>query len=53
MFYKIISMIYKIAINIVICNDCESDELAAKEVIKRTAQELHIKTDFDIYSNAP
>ncbi len=38
--------------NIVICDDCESDAMAAKEVIKRTAQELHIKTEFDIYSNA-
>ena len=38
--------------NIVICDDFESDALAAKEVIKRTAQELHIKTEFDIYSNA-
>ena len=38
--------------NIVICDDSESDALAAKEVIKRTAQELHIKTEFDIYSNA-
>jgi len=38
--------------NIVICDDCESDALAAKDVIKRTAQELHIKTEFDIYSNA-
>lgn len=38
--------------NIVICDDRESDALAAKEVIKRTAQELHIKTEFDIYSNA-
>ena len=38
--------------NIVICDDQESDALAAKEVIKRTAQELHIKTEFDIYSNA-
>ncbi len=38
--------------NIVICDDCEYDALAAKEVIKRTAQELHIKTEFDIYSNA-
>lgn len=37
--------------NIVICDDHESDALAAKEVIKRTAQELHIKTEFDIYSN--
>lgn len=38
--------------NIVICDDRESDAIAAKEVIKRTAQELHIKTEFDIYSNA-
>lgn len=38
--------------NIVICDDHESDALASKEVIKQTAQELHIKTEFDIYSNA-
>lgn len=38
--------------NIVLCDDYESDALAAKEVIKRTAQELHIKMEFDIYSNA-
>ncbi len=38
--------------NIVICDDRESDAIAAKEVVKRTAQELHIKTEFDIYSNA-
>lgn len=38
--------------NIIICDDRESDALAAKEVIKRTAQELHIKTEFDIYLNA-
>ncbi len=35
--------------NIVICDDSESDALTAKEVIKRTAQKLHIKTEFDIY----
>lgn len=46
-------IIYLTDQTIVICDDCESDALAAKEVIKRTAQELHIKTDFDIYSNAP
>ena len=38
--------------NIVICDDSKSDALAAKDVIKRTAQELHIKTEFEIYSNA-
>ncbi len=38
--------------NIIICDDCEFDALTAKEVIKRTAQELHVKTEFDIYSNA-
>lgn len=38
--------------NIVICDDSESDALTAKKVIKRTAQELHIKTEFDIYSKA-
>lgn len=38
--------------NIVICDDQESDALAAKEVIKQTAHELHIKTEFDIYSKA-
>lgn len=38
--------------NIVICDDSESDALAAKEVIKRTAHELHIKTEFEIYSKA-
>lgn len=37
---------------IIICDDCESDAMSAKEVIKRTAQELHVKTEFDIYSNA-
>lgn len=37
---------------IIICDDCESDALAAKEVIKRTAQKLHMKTEFDIYANA-
>lgn len=38
--------------NIVICDDNESDALAAKEVIKQTVQELHIKTDYDYYLNA-
>ena len=38
--------------NIIICDDCETDALAAKEVIKQAAHELHIKTEFDIYSNA-
>lgn len=38
--------------NIIICDDCESDALAAKEVIKQTVHELHIKAEFDIYSNA-
>lgn len=38
--------------NIVICDDCESDVLSAKEVIKQTVHELHIKTEFDIYSSA-
>lgn len=38
--------------NIVICDDDESDILIAKNVIKRTVQELHIKTEFDYYSNA-
>lgn len=37
---------------IIICDDRESDALAAKEVIKRAAQDLHVKTEFDIYSNA-
>ena len=38
--------------NIVICDDDESDILIAKNVIKQTVQELHIKTKFDYYSNA-
>lgn len=38
--------------NIVICDDRESDTLAAKEVIKQTVHELHIKAEFDIYLNA-
>ena len=38
--------------NIVICDDDESDILTAKNVIKQTVQELHIKTEFDYYSNA-
>lgn len=38
--------------NIVICDDRESDALAAKSVIKRTVEELHIKTEFDYYSKA-
>ncbi len=37
---------------IIICDDCESDAMSAKEVIKRTAQDLHVNTEFDIYSNA-
>lgn len=37
---------------IIICDDRESDALAAKKVIKRTSQELHVKTEFDICSNA-
>ncbi len=38
--------------NIVICDDSKSDALAAKEVIKQALNELHIKTEFDYYSNA-
>lgn len=38
--------------NIVICDDSKSDALAAKEVIKQTLNELHIKAEFDYYSNA-
>lgn len=38
--------------NIVICDDRDTDALSAKNIIKETAQKLHIKTDFDIYSKA-
>ena len=38
--------------NVVICDDSKSDALAAKEVIKQTLHELHIKAEFDYYSNA-
>ncbi len=38
--------------NISICDDNESDILNTKDVIKQTAHELHIKTEFDCYSNA-
>ncbi len=38
--------------NVVICDDSISDALAAKEVIKQTLNELHIKAEFDYYSNA-
>lgn len=38
--------------NIVICDYREFDALTAKAVIKRTVEELHIKTEFDYYSNA-
>ncbi|MDE6500988.1 MAG: LytTR family DNA-binding domain-containing protein [Ruminococcus sp.] len=38
--------------NIVICDDDESDILTAKNVIKQTVQELHIKTEFDYYLKA-
>lgn len=38
--------------NIVICDDMETDALAAKKIIQQTAHELRIKTEFDIYSNA-
>lgn len=37
---------------IVICDDSKSDALAAKEVIKQTLHGLHIKAEFDYYSNA-
>lgn len=39
-------------INIVICDDNKSDALIAKNLIKQTFQDLHIKTEFDYYSNA-
>ncbi len=38
--------------NIVICDDSKSDALVAKEVINQTLYELHIKAEFDYYSNA-
>lgn len=38
--------------NIVICDDSKSDALAAKEIIKQTLHKLHIKAEFDYYSNA-
>ncbi|MBO5104399.1 MAG: response regulator transcription factor [Ruminococcus sp.] len=38
--------------DIVICDDSESDALSAKDVIKQTVQELHMKADFYCYSNA-
>lgn len=38
--------------NIVICDDSESDACTAKDLIKQTVYELHIKTEFDCYSNA-
>ena len=38
--------------NIVICDDSKSDALAAKEIIKQTLHKLHIKAEFDYYTNA-
>lgn len=38
--------------NIVICDDSESDAINAQEIIKQTAFELHVKVEFDYYANA-
>ncbi len=38
--------------NIVICDDSESDAATAKEAIMKTADELHVVAEVDYYSNA-
>ena len=38
--------------NIAICDDSKADALTAMEVIKQALYELHIKAEFDYYSNA-
>lgn len=39
-------------LNIAICDDSKSDAIAAKDVISKTAKELHINADVDYYLSA-